>query len=116
MDDDLKRCQRIKWLMTQQDLFFEPKLGGKHRRIAFQGEKVTGNIYEVVDIGENFVLANTCDGRGQLPFSPDDPLKIQVPRSVTSLLKLGDRLQIDIYKVAAFDYWITVLFGGIRPD
>jgi hypothetical protein len=32
--------------------------------IAFQGEKITGNIYEVVDIGENFVLANTCNGRG----------------------------------------------------
>jgi hypothetical protein len=64
MDDDLKRCQRVKWLMTQQELFFEPKLGGRHRRLTFQGEKITGNTYEVVDIGDNFVLANTCDERG----------------------------------------------------
>ncbi|KIM85846.1 hypothetical protein PILCRDRAFT_817087 [Piloderma croceum F 1598] len=115
MDDDLKRCQRVKWLMTQQELFFEPRLGGRHRQIAFQGEKVTGNTYEVVDIGENYVLANTCDERGQLLHSPDNPLKIQVPRSAASLLKPGDGLQIDIRKVATSDYWIAVLFGGIMP-
>ena len=64
MEDDLKRCKRIGWLMTQQELFFEPRLGGRHRRIAFQGNEVTGKIYEVTDIGENFVLADTCDGKG----------------------------------------------------
>ena len=48
---------------------------------------------------------------GQLLSSPDDPLKIQVPRSATSLLKPGDGLQIDIRKVAASNYWIAVLFG-----
>lgn len=43
----------------------------------------------------------------------DNPVKIQVPRSATSLLKPGDGLQVDIRKVAAADYWIAVLFGQV---
>lgn len=64
MEDDLKRCRRIKWLMFQQDLFFTSRLGGKPRRATLQGCEVKGNIYVVADIGENFVLADTCGHGG----------------------------------------------------
>jgi hypothetical protein len=63
MADDLKRCQRVKWLVFQHELFFEPRLGGRPRLTAFQGSELKGNIYEVADIGENFILADMC-GQG----------------------------------------------------
>lgn len=64
MDDDLKRCQRIKWLMTQQEIFFQPKLGGRPRRTALEGREMKGSIFEVADIMENFILVDTCGQRG----------------------------------------------------
>lgn len=49
--------------MTQQELFFEPRLAGRARRTMLQGPGIQGT-YEVADIGENFVLADMCDEEG----------------------------------------------------
>ena len=66
MEDDLMRCQRIKWLMFQHEMFFEPRLGGRLRRTTVQGSEVKGNTYEVADVGENFILVVTCGMGGTL--------------------------------------------------
>ena len=115
--------------MTQQELFFEPRVGGKARRTVLQGTAVKGK-FEVADIGENFILADICDEggsclsarvlsecnmthvrvTGKLRSSPNNPVKIQIPRPAASLLKPGDELQIDIKKAAGADYWIPISF------
>lgn len=65
MDEDLRRCQRIKWVMTQQEIFFQPKLGGRARKTEFIGPEVKRNIYEVSEVGQGFILAHTCGEGGE---------------------------------------------------
>lgn len=119
--------------MTQQDIYFQPRLGGRQRRTTLEGRVIKGSIFEVADLGENFILVHTCGQGGQPPalllclntrfdeapytvpsgellISPDDPLKIHVPRPAISLLERGDELQIDLQKAAGADYWVPTGF------
>lgn len=123
LEEDLKRCQRVTWLLFRYDIFFHPKLGGRTRGVTLEGEQVDCH-YEIAVIKDNFVLAEKrevdIESKITLLFvrcvstqttarpisSSDNPIKIRVPRLANSLLKVGDNLHVGITKVVKSDYWV----------
>ncbi|KII91110.1 hypothetical protein PLICRDRAFT_37800 [Plicaturopsis crispa FD-325 SS-3] len=117
MENDLKRSQRVKWVLHQSEIYFEPKLGGHARLVQLTGEEVEG-LYKITAVHENYVLANKRneDPETGVPLvSSENPFKILIPHIVVQYLKVGDDLHAGIRRVEGSGSWVITSFLGVEP-
>jgi len=115
LEDDLRRLQRAAWMLRQNDSLERRILNKLHPGVTGDVVKDDGedNTYEIVHIGENFILGDKCDESGCPVSSPDNPVKIRMSPSVLKYLRKGDTLDATYEKAQSGDYWSIQSFTGV---
>lgn len=86
LEDDLRRLQRAAWMLRQNDSLERRILNKLHPGVTGDVVKDDGedNTYEIVHIGENFILGDKCDESGMyvvsdLSLVESDGLQYRLP-------------------------------------